>query len=109
MDLRCARGDRPRVNRVWIGDRENEAGRRAAGRLRAEVAVLGRLVTEPELGAFDGESRDDAAARVLEVIDLDRAESGFVKLDGARAAADGEPGGKRGLDCCELTGHNCSY
>src|SRR5437016_4440803 len=74
MDLDPAGGDRSREHRVGIGDGENHPRRGTADRLRAEVRVLRRFIAQPELGAVDSQSRDYAAARVLEAERLGRSE-----------------------------------
>src|SRR5882724_1491112 len=53
-NLGCARLERPRKHSVRIRDGQNHPHRTAAQSLRAEIAILGRFVTQPELRAIHG-------------------------------------------------------
>jgi len=84
---------------VGIGDGEDHFRGTAAESFRTEVEMLRGLVAEPEFGAIDRESRHDISIGVFDVVDLDGGEGGFVKLDGLRAFAYGQPRGQRGTYC----------
>jgi len=92
----------PSENRVRIGNRENDANRDAAKRLRTEIEMFGGLVAEPEFCALDGKTGDDIAI-IAHAEDLNGSESGLVKVDGAGSVTDAEPG--RNGSCQPAVGH----
>src|SRR5580698_1301206 len=81
-------------NRIRIGHGKDDAHRRSAQRLGAEVEVLRRFVSDPELGALYGKPRHNAAAAV-ESINFDRAKCLLVKLHCFGAVSHRKPGRNR--------------
>src|SRR5437660_5142226 len=83
-DLRCARRPRLAEDSIRIGYSQYHSNRAASERFGTEVAMLRRLVTQPELRAINGQPRPHASARVFETKDFSRSECGLVEVDGSR-------------------------
>ena len=83
-DLGCA--SRPRLDEdsIRIGYSQYHSNRAATERFGTEVAVLGRLVTQPKLRALNRKRCHHASAGVFEAKDLSRFECGLVEVDGSR-------------------------
>src|SRR5665213_3292016 len=90
--------ERPRDHGVGVLDHEQQSHGGAAERLRAEGAVLGRLIVDPERGLADLQLRNDRLVLVgaADAVDLDGSESRLVELDRRAAAAHGQFGDDRG-------------
>ena len=95
-DLGCASRPRLAEDSIRIGYSQYHSNRAATERFGTEVAMLGRLVTQPKLGAINGKSCHHAPARVFEAKDLRRSECGLVEVDGSRTIANRKPRRDRG-------------
>jgi hypothetical protein len=69
----CPMRNRSREHRVGIGDRQNQAD--CCGRVvpRADVAVGGAFVSDPEFRPADRQPCDDRTVRILDMLGLDGA------------------------------------
>jgi hypothetical protein len=92
-DLERAGRDGSGEHGVGVADGEDHAD----GRAVAEgVRIALRVLLDPEVGAADRQLRDHHAARVLEPLQFDRAESGPVEPDRRAGVGDREPRGDAG-------------
>jgi hypothetical protein len=80
------RAGRPRLteNSVRIRHRQDDSNRAAPERLRTEVAMLRRLITQPKLRAIHGKPCHHASLRPFEAKDLNRSERGLVEVNRSR-------------------------
>src|SRR5437764_11477810 len=85
--LRGAEGDGAGEDFIDVLDVDGKAARRAAERLRADLAHLGMLVGEHEVRAADLQVGVRDAAVHRKALDLFRAEGRLVELDRVRRAA----------------------
>jgi hypothetical protein len=97
-DLGRAGRQRPREEGVGVGDGEDHPDWAAAGADGIGAPTLRCLAADPELGAVDGQSCHHAASRIVQAIDLDRAERPTVEVEGQPAVADRQPRGNGGVD-----------
>ena len=71
-------------NSIWIVHSQNDSNRAAPERLRTEVAMLGRFITQPKLRAVHGKPCYYTSVRPFEAKDLKRSECGFIEVNGPR-------------------------
>jgi hypothetical protein len=77
-----------REDSIGIVDDHDHASGRAADRFRAEIFVLGRFVSHPEVGVSYCELRDNIAALAIEAEKLASSEGLLVKVDSLGTAPD---------------------
>lgn len=83
---------------VGIVDCENDADGASVEAFGAEIEVLGRLVSEPEIGSSNGEVRDDRAAFGRRAKNDHGSERGFVEVDSLGSVPDVEQRGQGGFN-----------
>jgi hypothetical protein len=91
-NLLCAGIDRLLKDSVRVRNGQDHAHGPAAKRLRTEILMLRRLVTQPELRAVHGEPRYHASVRAIQAKSFKRSKGRFVKINGFRAIPHGKPG-----------------
>lgn len=91
VDFRCARRERTRECRIRIRHSQDHFDRTTAERFRAEVAVFGRFVAQPELRAVDRKSGNHAPIGTIQAVDLCRREDRFAKVERLGAVPDRQP------------------
>src|SRR4051794_29027204 len=90
----CAGADGTLEDSVGIVGNKDHASGGAVEGFGTEVAVLGRFVSEPELGAVDRQLSDNGSAGVIDAEQFLRVEGRFVELNRACAVTHGEHGGE---------------
>ena len=82
-DFTCTGGDRLSADRVRIFRDQEHAHGTTAERLRTEVQVAGRFISNPELGTTDGQLRDDRPVWTIHSVKFDGTERFLVEVDRA--------------------------
>src|SRR2546423_2674646 len=91
-DLFRASFPRPKENSIRIFHSQDYSNRAAAERLRTEVAMLRRLITQPKFRAVHGKPCHHASVGPFEAKDLRRSERGLVEVNRTRTIANRQPG-----------------
>src|ERR1017187_10289307 len=94
-DLGCTSREGLSEDSIRIRDSQDHSNRAAAERLGAEVAMLWRLATHPELRAVHGKSCHDVSVGRLQTKDFIGSECGFVEVDRSRTIPNRQPGCNR--------------
>src|SRR5262249_7535112 len=82
-----ARSDGALEGGIGIVNDHHHPNSAAAKRLRAEIQMLWRFVSDPELGTFHGQPGDDFSTFAIDTEDFQGSESRLVEVDGLRAPA----------------------